>query len=192
MAALRHKKHEVKMHVKIHKKKGGAVNEHEYNAVNAPEMSEAHETKEGFKKGGAKKKKAGGHVEAAKSAHRPDKKPRRAAGGSVLSSASKKSMAEKDEAGQGHEGDGSRGEDPDRGCYKSGGCATGGKLTYQERKHLPKADFVFKAERKYPIEDKAHARNALARVSQFGSSSEKSKVRSAVHRKYPDIGQKKG
>ena len=41
----------------------------------------------------------------------------------------------------------------------------------------------------YPIPDKNHARNALARVSQHGSSSEKARVRAAVHRKYPDIGQ---
>jgi hypothetical protein len=55
---------------------------------------------------------------------------------------------------------------------------------------LPKSSFVEKRERKYPIEDAAHARNALARVSQFGSSSEKEKVRAAVHRKYPGIGAK--
>lgn len=61
------------------------------------------------------------------------------------------------------------------------------KLSYEERKELPKKDFVFKKSRSYPIEDKAHARNALARVSQFGSSEEKAKVRSAVERKYPSI-----
>lgn len=115
MAGLRHKK--MKMH---HKAKGGGVNEHEYNAVGAPEMSEAHDKKESFKKGGSKKK-AGGHVEKTKSKHRPDKKPRRAAGGAVMSSASKKIMASKDEAGQGHEGDGPKGEDPDGSGYKSGG-----------------------------------------------------------------------
>ncbi|MDE2102985.1 MAG: hypothetical protein KGL39_37420 [Patescibacteria group bacterium] len=114
MAALRHKK------MKVHKAKGGAVNEHEYNAVGAPEMAEAHDKKESFKKGGAKKKK-GGAVEEGKSKHRPDKKPRRASGGAVLSAASKKTAESKDVAGQGHEGDGPKGEDPDRGCYKSGG-----------------------------------------------------------------------
>ncbi len=65
------------------------------------------------------------------------------------------------------------------------------KLTYQERKDLPKKDFVFKKSRSYPIEDKAHARNALARVSQHGSSEEKARVRTAVHRKYPGIDEKK-
>ncbi len=61
------------------------------------------------------------------------------------------------------------------------------KLSYKERKRLPSSKFVFPKSRKYPIHDRAHARNALARVSQFGSESEKSKVRSAVRKKYPGI-----
>lgn len=65
------------------------------------------------------------------------------------------------------------------------------KLSYKQRNKLPKSDFAVKG-RKYPIEDKAHARNALARVSQHGSSAEKSEVRRAVARKYPGIGAKKG
>lgn len=122
MAALRHKKeHKEKEHHKKeggahhmkHRKFGGKTNEHEYNAVGAPEMGEAHEEKEGFKKGGMKKLKHGGHAEKAKSMHRPDKKPRRAAGGSVLSHANKKSMADKDMAGQGHQGSGPKCEDKD-------------------------------------------------------------------------------
>lgn len=173
--AARHNKMKMK-----HKAKGGGV-EHEYNASGSPEMAEAHDKKEGFKKGG--KKKAGGKVEKEKSTHRPDKKPRRAAGGSVFSSASKKSAASKDEAGQGHEGDGPKGEDPDRSCYASGGA-----LTSKERKALPKSDFVFPKERRYPINDPNHGRAALSRVSANGSPEEKKKVRAAVHRKYPDIG----
>jgi len=46
------------------------------------------------------------------------------------------------------------------------------------------------AKRAYPLEDASHARNALARVSQHGSPSEKAKVRAAVKRKYPGIKQK--
>lgn len=94
-----------------HKKaaKGGV--QHEYNAVGSPEMSEAKSKDESFKKGGKAKK--GGKVEAGKSKMRMDKKPRRAAGGSVMSSAAKKMMAAKDEAGQGHEGDGPKGDDKD-------------------------------------------------------------------------------
>jgi hypothetical protein len=61
------------------------------------------------------------------------------------------------------------------------------KLTTKGRKALPTSAFAVKG-RKYPIEDKAHARNALSRVSQFGSPAEKSAVRSKVKRKYPGIG----
>ncbi len=63
------------------------------------------------------------------------------------------------------------------------------KLSYQERKKLPGKAFALKGGR-YPIEDKAHARNALARVSQHGSAQEKATVRRKVHAKYPGIGMK--
>lgn len=62
------------------------------------------------------------------------------------------------------------------------------KLSSKERKDLPKSAFAEPAKRKYPINDANHARNALARVSQFGSSSEKAKIKSAVGRKFPSIG----
>ncbi len=62
------------------------------------------------------------------------------------------------------------------------------KLTYKQRKNLSSSTFVEPKERKYPIPDESHGRNALARVSQFGSPSEKAKVRSAVHKKFPSIG----
>ncbi len=64
------------------------------------------------------------------------------------------------------------------------------KLSYEARKELPKKDFAEKKARAYPIEDASHARNALARVSQFGSSAEKAEVRAKVHKKYPNIGAK--
>lgn len=38
------------------------------------------------------------------------------------------------------------------------------KLSYSERKHLPSSDFALSG-RRYPIEDKAHARDAKARAS---------------------------
>lgn len=43
------------------------------------------------------------------------------------------------------------------------------KLTYKARKKLPSKEFALPDERKYPIYDKAHARNALARVAQSAS-----------------------
>jgi hypothetical protein len=58
------------------------------------------------------------------------------------------------------------------------------KLTYEERKELPTGDFVFPKTRRYPIEDAAHARDALARSS---GKPEHAKVVAAVKRKYPEI-----
>lgn len=40
------------------------------------------------------------------------------------------------------------------------------KLTTKKRNSLPKSEFALPKERKYPIEDKNHARNAKERASQ--------------------------
>lgn len=61
------------------------------------------------------------------------------------------------------------------------------KLTTKARSALPKKSFAVPGKKAYPINDKGHARNALARVSQFGSPSEKKQVRSAVKKKFPGI-----
>ena len=61
------------------------------------------------------------------------------------------------------------------------------KLTYEQRKHLPKSVFAIPEKRAYPIQNRRHAIDALARVSQFGSPSEKKRVRAAVYRRYPDL-----
>lgn len=58
-------------------------------------------------------------------------------------------------------------------------------LTARSRNNLPGEDFVFPGDRRYPIHDAAHARNALARSA---GKPEAAKVRAAVHRKFPDIG----
>ena len=65
-------------------------------------------------------------------------------------------------------------------------------LTTKKRNALPKKSFAEPGKRAYPINDEAHARNALARVSQFGTPEEKAKVRAAVARRYPNIGKKSG
>lgn len=65
------------------------------------------------------------------------------------------------------------------------------RLKARRRKRLSKKSFALPGKRKYPIHDKAHARNALSRVSQHGSPAEKKRVRAAVRRKYPSIGKKK-
>lgn len=64
--------------------------------------------------------------------------------------------------------------------------AAGGPLTSAQRNRLADASFAL-PDRRYPINDQAHARNALARVSQYGSPEEKATVRQKVRRKYPGI-----
>lgn len=73
--------------------------------------------------------------------------------------------------------------------YTPNRAKSGGKLTAKERNSLPPEDFALPG-RRYPIEDRSHSANALARVSQHGSPEEKAKVRAKVHRKYPDMGKK--
>lgn len=77
--------------------------------------------------------------------------------------------------------------------------ADGGKLSAAQRQALPKSSFALPGKGEgpkgagsgsYPIPDPSHARNALARVSQHGSSAEKAAVRAKVKAKYPGIGQK--
>ena len=71
------------------------------------------------------------------------------------------------------------------------------KLTTKARKSLPSSSFALpgkgegpsgKGAGSYPIPDKSHARNALSRVSQHGSSAEKARVRAKVKAKFPGIG----
>jgi len=66
-----------------------------------------------------------------------------------------------------------------------------GRLTYRQRQELPCRDFADCKNRKYPIENKAHARDALARVSANGTPKEKALVRRRVHERYPSIDKKK-
>jgi hypothetical protein len=61
------------------------------------------------------------------------------------------------------------------------------KLTAAKRKRIPTSSFAG-PDRSYPINDASHARNALSRVSQHGTSELKARVRAAVHRKFPGIG----
>lgn len=61
------------------------------------------------------------------------------------------------------------------------------KLTSKERNNLPSSDFAIPSQRAYPIEDAAHARDALARVVQHGSPEQIAQVRSAVRKHYPNL-----
>jgi len=60
------------------------------------------------------------------------------------------------------------------------------KLTTQQRNGLDTASFALPG-RKYPIEDKNHARNALARAAQHASPAEQATIQRKVKAKYPSI-----
>jgi len=73
-------------------------------------------------------------------------------------------------------------------------------LKASARKRMPSSSFALpgkgegpggKGAGSYPINDAAHARNALARVAQHGTSAEKAQVRAKVKAKYPNIGKAK-
>lgn len=73
------------------------------------------------------------------------------------------------------------------------------ELTSKARSKLPRSSFALpgkgegkggKGSGSYPIPDRAHARNALARVAQHGTPAEKSAVRAKVKAKFPAIGKK--
>jgi len=63
------------------------------------------------------------------------------------------------------------------------------KLTARGRKQIKAENFALPG-RRYPIQDKSHASNALARVSQNGTPEEKRKVRAKVYKKYPSLKKK--
>jgi hypothetical protein len=50
------------------------------------------------------------------------------------------------------------------------------KLNTEGRKELPTKDFAEPKKRAYPVEDKAHARNAKARASQAANAGRMSKA----------------
>lgn len=79
--------------------------------------------------------------------------------------------------------------------------AKGGHLTTAARNRMPASDFALpgngagpsgKGSGSYPIPDASHARNALSRVAQHGSSGQKAAVKAAVHSRFPGIGKAKG
>ena len=57
------------------------------------------------------------------------------------------------------------------------------------RNKLKDESFAMPDQRKYPIPDIEHARNALARVAQHGTAEEQKKVRAAVEKRYPSLKQ---
>ncbi|MBD53014.1 MAG: hypothetical protein CL450_06940 [Acidimicrobiaceae bacterium] len=61
------------------------------------------------------------------------------------------------------------------------------KLTSKQRNKLRKSQFALPSQRKYPINDKAHARNALARAAQHATPSQERRIKTAVYKKYPSL-----
>ena len=60
------------------------------------------------------------------------------------------------------------------------------KLTTKKRNALPTSTFALPNERKFPIPDASHARNALARAGAKGPAVQ-AKVRAKVKSKFPGI-----
>jgi len=61
------------------------------------------------------------------------------------------------------------------------------KLSYKRRQELPASEFAIPSERKYPLDTKNRARDALSRASQNASPSQKAQIKKKVHQKYPSI-----
>ena len=66
-----------------------------------------------------------------------------------------------------------------------------GELDTAARKRLPRSDFAIPEKApgpgSYPIPDEEHGRAALRLVAADGSPEEQSRVRRAVHERFPDI-----
>ena len=88
------------------------------------------------------------------------------------------------------------GEDITAGYEPEGEVIAEKDLNAAERRALPNKDFVFpgkgegpegKQRGAYPINDKKHARNALAMAAAHASPEKEAKVKAAVKKKYPEI-----
>lgn len=62
------------------------------------------------------------------------------------------------------------------------------KLNAARRNALPTSDFALPKARKFPLNDKSHARNALARAA-HKSPAVQAAVKRKVHAKFPSIHQ---
>lgn len=67
------------------------------------------------------------------------------------------------------------------------------KLTAKKRRAIPKSEFGMPKERKFPMEDKSHARNAKSRASEMEHKGKISKsTESKIDRKADKVLKKKG
>ncbi|MDE2101640.1 MAG: hypothetical protein KGL39_30620 [Patescibacteria group bacterium] len=63
----------------------------------------------------------------------------------------------------------------------------GAKLTTKARKHVATKNFGLPEQRKYPMPDLAHARNALARAAQSATPEEQAKIRRKAYKLFPAL-----
>ena len=61
-------------------------------------------------------------------------------------------------------------------------------LTAAARKKIKGKNFAMPGSRSYPIQDRAHARNALSRAAQSKTKGSYKAIAAKVHAKYPDLG----
>lgn len=73
-------------------------------------------------------------------------------------------------------------------CVACGHKLREAQLSAKARRRLPDSAFAIPGERKYPVHDAAHRRNALARVAQHGTPAQKRRVRRAVAKRAREAG----
>lgn len=61
------------------------------------------------------------------------------------------------------------------------------KLTGRQRRKLPKSSFGLPSKRKYPLDTKARAQNALARAAQNESKATQKTIRARVTKRWPSL-----
>lgn len=61
------------------------------------------------------------------------------------------------------------------------------KLTGRQRRKLPKSKFALPGTRRYPIDSKARARNALARAAQNEPKATQKTIRARVTKLWPSL-----
>ena len=61
------------------------------------------------------------------------------------------------------------------------------RLTAKQRRKLPKSSFALKSARKYPVDTKARARNALSRAAQNESKATQKTIRARVTKRWPSL-----
>ena len=61
------------------------------------------------------------------------------------------------------------------------------RLTAKQRRKLPKSSFALPGSRRYPVDTKARARNALARAAQNESKATQKTIRARVTKRWPSL-----